>query len=646
MIDRDVLVYDIESATPNGKSDIDSHIMRIFGCYSYKTNKYYLLTDKEQIYRIINMHRVFVAFNNFNYDNKVMHKNGYTDIIERGGWGDYKFNNYKINIDMWKIFKDRAGAMKVGKNMLKDVLMSYSLDYISETIGIVDKNTKKIDNFDYSLLNKEVDEWTDEERKLISDYTLMDLKVTKRMYEWLEDYFKDFKDYIEDKDARNKKYLTTSTASFAYKAICKAMNWEEEYESNGEKNRVDGGYVSYPAEEEFDDIDDGDIYCMDFNSLYPSIMHQCNMYNPDNDGWSGEPLFHTAGMYNNKELGKVEKLLRKWYEQRVVFKIMKDSREYSIKIIINTIYGVLLNSAFKKLYNNTAGGDVTRIGRQWVLLARKRFREAGYTNIYSDTDSCYLVDPFRDKQRLLDVKDKLIEEIFSSVPFPYKKHKIGDYKGKDIFSGFDMGVDAEIQNIWFFKGGNKEKELELDEDDIINKPKGFMKKNYIYLKTDGGVEVKNLGVRKKSNSALSRKIFWDYMVKDGKIKNEKKVKFPKIWFKELIDKLLLEDIKLACIRYDVNKTKHYKSTTSIQYQISSKYGPGLHFLIPNFKLGVGKGKKYCTIEEFNENNLTIEDINLNNVWNELNYFIVDSDKIRGKSTRKQSNNGSNLSSFF
>jgi len=61
-----------------------------------------------------------------------------------------------------------------------------------------------------------------------------------------------------------------------------------------------------------------------------------------------------------------------------------------------------------------------------------------------------------------------------------------------------------------------------------------------------------------------------------------------------------------------------KSPNSLPAQISKKYGAGIYFLIPNLKgIGVGKGKKYCTIEEFTERKLTIDDIDLSNVWKAL-----------------------------
>jgi hypothetical protein len=81
-------------------------------------------------------------------------------------------------------------------------------------------------------------------------------------------------------------------------------------------------------------------------------------------------------------------------------------------------------------------------------------------------------------------------------------------------------------------------------------------------------------------------------------------------------------MSLIQIRYEVGPISQYeKSQTGIHYQISKQYGPGVHFLIPNNRIGVGKGKKYCTLQEFKDNGLRFDNIDLDNVWSELNYFI-------------------------
>ena len=607
-----VLIWDLETAADLGKST-STHKLRVFGCYSFDDEKYYLLYDKNEIRNMINRHKYLVGFNSVGgvfhgdvmdgYDTQVMYYNGFSDMINKDKDGIFRFKN-KVNFDLLMLFKKRSSAMKVKAGMLNDLLMRYSLDFISRTIGVVDDSTAKIDDFDYSLLKKEPNEWTDEEKILIEDYTMRDLEVTKKMYEWCEDYFKSFRDYVPSEDVEKKTYLTCSTAVFTYKSICNAMGWKEEYSNVKDKVTYGGGYVSFPSTEHAT----GKIYCLDFNSLYPSIMHQCNIFSPDPNGWDGNGKFKVEGKYNKEKQGDIEKLIKSMYEDRVVFKKNGDAREYSLKIQLNAAYGLLGNPCFANLYNRTSAADVTRIGRQWIKLSRKKFMKAGYDVIYTDTDSCYLVDPFDDKEKMLGVKDEIIKEIKDNVPFPYEH--------------FDMGIDDEITDMWFFKGdaGDKVTDSEMDKYDYINKPKKLIKKNYIYRTIDGKIKVKNLGVRKKSLSAITRKLFWEILV--PRISKERKVKFSETYLRNLINELLQTDISLAEIRYTAKPADSYKSESQIQAQISRRYGPGIHFLIPNTRgIGVGLKKNYCTIEEFKEHNLSIDDIDLTNVWKELKYFI-------------------------
>jgi hypothetical protein len=601
-IGDDVLVYDAESKT-FGMPDPSKDILRFLGCYSYKLKKPLVLAKKSDMLKVISDAKFLVGFNNVGtkqepgYDNPLLIKEGF----------DLK---YKISIDLRNIIKQRAASMKVKQGILKDLLMKYSLDYITVTLGLVTEEERKL-HFDYSILNKDI--WTDVEKKLIYEYTVRDIELTKKLYEFVEEYFASFKDFLKEDDVRKKVYLTASIAKFAYKAICKAMVWEEtygEYGAGDEEDSIAGGYVAYPAGEHFE----GDLYCLDFNSLYPHIMIMCNLYgrilHPTVNGWKGNGVWKVEGIYDSKEMSGVSKLLHKWYLDRQEYQKVGDRREYTIKIILNTIYGILNTAYYARVYDLIAGGDCTRIGRQWTKYARKKFAEAGYLNIYSDTDSCYLVDPFHDKEKLLKVKDDIINYIKASVPFPVDT--------------FDMKIDDEISHMFFFKGdaGDKSTDTEMDEFDFVNKGLGFMKKNYLYITKSGKVKFKNLGVKKKSTSLLTRKIFNDYIME--KIKTEHKVKFSKAYYLNLIRELLEKDMMLASMRKEVGPYSQYEKTspTGLSAQIAKKYGAGIHFLIPNLAdIGVGKGKSYCTENEFKKNKLSFEHIDLSNVWAELEYFI-------------------------
>lgn len=653
----DILIYDIETATAGIKPDAKKDRLKIFGYYSYKTGHTGLIpfTDKAAIQKTIDAHKFLIGFNNEVYDDPILKREGIK-------------LDYKRIIDLRKIFKLRAGSMITNKGMLGLMLMEYSLDYITRFLDIVTDEDAK-DSIDYDIFKKDV--WTAEDKAKIKFYTERDIEITKKLYEWVEKYFEGFKDFLPKHDVENKYHLTDTGAKFAYKAICHALGWEPIYDSESFQNpsgeSISGGYVAYPAGEKFI----GNIYCLDFNSLYPSIMMQCNLYgrNKDNTGWHGGEHFDVEGYYDDKKLSPVGELLKAWYYLRLFYKrklvfedgktiqmhnkktgesvrdyigkkfykVMHtngktflelttmtedlaeeyielaksvDKKEYTVKIIINTIYGILNNAYYKLVYDLVAGGDCTRLGRQWTKFARRYFKSKGYKILYTDTDSWYVIDVFNDLQKLLKTKDEVINYIKSSVPFPL-----------DVF---DAGIDAEITAMFFFKGAktsDKESDKEMDEDDIINKPKGFMKKNYIYVEKNGKLTIKNLGIKKKNISALSKEIFWDYIV--PKIKSDNIVKFSKTELENLMRSKLQQNIKLAYMRKNVNDVSAYrKSPTGIQAQIARKYGPGIHFLIPNIRnIGVGKGVKVCSVQEFEQYKMDVSDIDFTNFWKELNYFV-------------------------
>lgn len=603
-LEDDILIYDLECKTFENRPNSAIDVLKFFGCYSYKTKKYYLLTNREDIQKIINAHKFLIGFNTENYDEPILKRYG-IDI------------QYKYRIDLFVIFDDRANLMKIKDGLLNDLLMEYSLDYITKTLHLVTDEEGKIKDFDYSILNK--DSWTKEELQLIKDYTIRDLEITKKLYEWVEEYFWGTREFVTEEDVKKKRYLSCGAEKVTYKAICKEMGWTEEYLPWGvndgqDKEKILGGYVSYPAGEEYHSGDKYDLYLFDFASLYPHVIMQSNLFGRKKESsldnrptWNGGGVWKTHGVYYADEMSGTCKMIKRWYHDRTVYKKNSDPREYSVKLFLNIISGLMENEYYVKICDRVARKDCTGIGRQWTKYVRKEFRKEGYTMIYTDTDSFYILDPFKDKDKLFSIKKRIIDYIKSTMPFPQDT--------------FDLALEAEIKHLFFFKGGtDKVNDEEMDEDDFINKPKGIMSKNYIYVSKEGKVVIKNLGIKKKSNTPLSRKIFWEYLV--PKIK-EGQIKFSKAYIKQLINELLQNDIKLMVMRKVVGPLSEYNnSPNGIQAQISAKYGSGIHFLIPNLKgLGVGKGKSMCTLQEFQERKCKIEDIDLENVWNELDYFI-------------------------
>jgi DNA polymerase elongation subunit (family B) len=598
MIPESCLIYDIETAT-NGASfqELDKHKLRFFGAYSYLDNKYYLFNhhQKEEIKELIAKHKFVIGFNNKYYDDPILEHEGV-------------HFDYKTIIDLKKIITQRQMSIKWKNSVLAYHLKDESLNTITRTLELVDNLTAKGD-IDYNVLNKE--EFTKEELKEIEKYTIRDIEITKKLWEWCFNWFDSWGHLLSKSDQDKLVHIHCSPSVYSYKVICKKAGLKEEYSNLKDKNRfTEGGYVAYPAIEALK----GNIFCMDFASLYPHIYIQCNIFGRQKEkGWQG---FDCKGFYNTKEMHKISKALHEMYKERKALKKAKDPREYGLKIALNVSYGLLRSSLFKSVYDDIAGNDVCLIGQNWIKLARQRFKEAGYFVFYTDTDSVYIEDKENNKNKLLEITKQIVEEIKSQVPFPVDT--------------FDMDIDYEIDFISFFKGSQtNENEKELDEEDIKNKELGLLKKNYLFSYKKGNkrnVYIKNLGIVKRSNTELSKKIFWEKM--KPLILQNYSCKFTnkqiEDWVKEYIEK----DISLFARRFTVKKRDIYKVEGCIQVQIydyipegiKNNLGIGTYFLIPNKRLGVGKGfKKYCTLEEY-KNNLTYDDLYLDVVMKELHYF--------------------------
>lgn len=577
-IGDNVIVFDIET----NSLDTETAKMKWFGAFSFLDSAYYFFTgdEVESIQKLIDRHKVVVGYNSADFDIPICENNGLNF-------------EYKIRIDLMRVlFKPetrqsvRENIIRVDGKILKNLLPNHKLKTVAKVLHL----TVEKGDIDYNIFKQDV--YTKEQIKEIMHYLYLDVKITKELFEYFYNEFLPMKEYMSSEDQRKYNWYRTSTGSYTYKVICHQAGIKEEYAEHSGSKKYLGGYVSSPAGENFR----GKIYCLDFSSAYPHSFLMGNLYAhsckccSDNDKWSGNKLFPIGGKYCTKKPGKIEKVIKKLYLQRLEYKRNKDPREYAIKILINTLYGISGSSVFKNVFSLTTASDCTLMAREMIKLARREFAKDGYELIYTDTDSVYLLDPFNDRVRLLNVRDRIIQTVKNNVPFPQQT--------------FNMTVDAEIKSIWFFKDYNNE----------------FKKKNYIYITEDDKIKVKGLPIIKSECSKLSKMVM-------KKLKPEvlrrTNIKFPEDYIKGLVYDILKEDITLVANYYKVKAADSYKSQSCIQAQIANVYGAGEHWLVPNNVKGeVGKSKKYCSVLEAAE--LEIEDLDLKKIWDtELCIFISD-----------------------
>jgi DNA polymerase elongation subunit (family B) len=532
----------------------------------------YDYTQNEQIKDFVKKHKILSGFNIKGFD---------VPIIERFGCE----MKYKVLVDLWEALAPKGDNGDFGiynKDRLKDInpslkMENYKIKTFIETLGLDKEGTKG--EIDYNLFKK--DSWTEKERKEIEKYLKQDLKITKILFDWYKKIFEPLEAYLDSKDVEKCKHLTSSSGCVAYKCVCKQAGLKEEYndkETSKELKRnaikIEGGYHLKPT---FSKVR-GNIICRDFVSQYP---HNLVMYN----------------LLPEKQLKAVETLLT----ERLKAKASGDkATALALKVPLNSMYGVLGNSSFKNMFNPEAGANCTRIGREHIRRYAKTIEVAGFVPVYGFTDSCYVGIPKGLTEEDLDLVTKhFVEQIKKEAPNP--------------LDSYGLGVDGKYKFMWF---------LGLN--------------NYLYVTQNNKVDFKGGALFDKNAPQSVLMLFENYIT--PKILKELDVVFSKEELLNQLKNILEKNTELAGEEYSVKSLKDYNSTTSLQYQISQRYGEGKHILIPN-EAGVGVGRsdnlRYCSIEEFNEQGLSVESICLNRMMKYLKPFyeatedVVDLDTPEG-----------------
>jgi len=549
-----MLIFDIETKTFNGEVNPQNDELRYIGFYEYEKNKYsfYSYKERDKIKSIFKEHKVIIGFNSHFYDEP---------ILKRAGiW-----NPNHTHLDLYKIIKKRESLLGCQNE-------SKSLKNLARFFKLADNKG----DLDYNLLKKDIN--TKEEIELIKKYTLQDIKVTKELFDYVSDYFKPFKEYLNSYQNRRFYWMTSSIAAYTYKAICNLTGINEEYDDNTHRGDYKGGFVSTPEVDEAH----GNILLFDFTSLYPFTIIQNNLINK-----------------------KIEDILLTLYKRRLKYKRVGDTREYVIKIILNSFYGILANPVFKSVYNLEGAKECTRLGRESIKLARRVFREFGYKVLYSDTDSIYIqLNSTQTKQQAKNIANLIIKKIQKTQTRPDEN--------------FKLKIDDEIKHIYFFKTGGQR-----------------LKKLYIYVTNENKVIIKGLPIIKRDSSKIGLKIFKKYI--EPKIKNgERYVTIKEL--KEWVGDLLKDNIKVSLRAFYVADKYKYKLKSQLQYKISERYGAGRHKLIGNDVFGVGCSVKYCTLKEFKENGLNVDNIDLGKFWKEMSFFLKEPYKLNRKKEREKNNN--------
>ena len=585
---RGILIWDIETDSLS----IESAKVKWFGAYSYHYNEYYLLEAKKnvkEIHQLLKEHPIHITFNGKEFDIPIF-KNNIGDEQKISEIFDYKTNVDLLEISAPKSSKSYGQYRKNRLAQMGIKLKNHTLKNICEALKLDDDGTKG--DIDYHIFQK--NEWTKEEQIEIKKYLKQDIILTKKLFEWYEKEYAPLKQFLPKKDQDNFLYLRSTLAVLAYNIICNKAGLKPDF---GEKDDAD--YDSFAGGHHIEarwDLVKGNIIEIDFASAYPHAVIQGNLCSPVKDEetefWNGDKYYEVKGKYNKKEQGKIESALRDILVERLKAKKEGDkTKANSYKIVVNSFYGTLGNPVFKSVYNRDSASDCTTIVRNWMrILAHRLDKSLGCKCLYGFTDSIFILLP-EDifKEDVMYEVDLFLKEAKSKLPFP--------------MDSFNIGIEEEIKMIWF-----------------------VAKNCYLFVTNKNEVKYKSTLLNTNTPKAIM-KLFDEYM--KPIIIEKLEIPFKEDELTVQLKAIISQDKSLATQEYKVANIDSYKVKTSLYYKIAEKYGEGRHFLIPNKKgIGVGSaphskrrlGLRYCTLEEFQTNNLTIDDIELDHLLSHIKAF--------------------------
>jgi DNA polymerase-2 len=209
-----------------------------------------------------------------------------------------------------------------------------------------------------------------------------------------------------------------------------------------DSNQIEGAYVINPKRGFYKDI-----FVLDFQSLYPSIIMTFNI-GPFSHEENGE-IEAPNGAKFSKKRGILPDLIERVYKERAIAKKEKnDIKSYALKTTMNSFYGAIA-SPKSRFYNRDIGGAITSFGRHIIQKAKQYVEERGFKTIYGDTDSVFIKD-IQKEFKSYEEKKKRGERI---------ERELNDYFKKWVEEGFAQKnmLDIELEKIYdkFFIASKK-----------------------------------------------------------------------------------------------------------------------------------------------------------------------------------------------
>lgn len=342
----------------------------------------------------------------------------------------------KVEFARWgEAMKRRKKGLNTGLNLPGRVHLDlYPASRLLGQIGVINVNKFTLQDVYESVTGKEkfmvkrLDIWKlwDENREELFDYSLADADAVFTIGEVLLELEKELS--VLAKSILFETTLSTSgqlvESMLMYEAqkrnmLIPAKPKEEEIKQRM-ANPIKGAFVKLPEPGIYDNI-----AVFDFRGLYPSIIVSYNI-DPFTLSEDGEDSYTspTGAHFLKKPNGLIPSTLEKLVEMRAVIKkklksMKKGDVEYeklkarsqALKIISNSFYGYL-GYARSRWYRRECAESVTAWGREHILNAGMEAEKWGFTVLYQDTDSLFLLLGNKTKEDAL----RFMEHINRNLP--------------------------------------------------------------------------------------------------------------------------------------------------------------------------------------------------------------------------------------
>lgn len=309
----------------------------------------------------------------------------------------------RIDVDLYKI---------VARDL--DVVKVKTLKNVADYLGVMKREERVI------LSSAEISEcWNDPgKRETLYKYAIQDavstLRIADKLLPLQYELTRMVRYPLEDTSKMGRGRMVESFLSVeAYK------NDELVPQKRGECRSYAGGFVLEPKRGLHENV-----ICLDFSSMYPSIMISYNI-SPDTIT-QGEGDFYEAPEVGHRFLKKPDGFFKRiisnlidmrssikremedvdGYEKKIL-----DMRQKSIKILTNAFYGYTgWNAA--RWYRRECAEATTAWGRYFIQNVIKKAEAMGFEVIYGDTDSIFVKSDIN----LIEKAEKLSAEVSEEMP--------------------------------------------------------------------------------------------------------------------------------------------------------------------------------------------------------------------------------------